>query len=189
MSQSHNAMVRICQLILLSLVVLMLQGCGTTHAIYSNKKGQNIMLLGYDPVAYHVDQTPDQPRAIRGSAKFQVTYEDRTYLFSSEANRLKFLYKPEQYEPAYGGFCANGAAYGMKWASNPTSFEVVNGRLYIFSGWGSHSSWVLDQASNIKAADALWQSEANQSGWRYQSIKRMISKVPHYRSNEELNAR
>jgi hypothetical protein len=60
---------------------------------------------------------------------------------------------PARFEPRYGGFCANGAAYGMKWASNPTSFEVVDGRLFIFSGASSRATWALDQRDNIAAAD------------------------------------
>jgi hypothetical protein len=161
----------------------LLSGCGTTHATYTNASGKDIMLLGFDPVTYFTAGEPT-----RGMHNIAATHEGRTYYFANDQNRQQFLTQPTRFEPQYGGFCANGAAYGMKWASNPTSFEIINDRLFIFSGWGSHASWTLDKKTNIQHADVLWQTEMQNTGWRWQSLKRMISRVEHFQSNDTLNA-
>jgi YHS domain-containing protein len=165
-------------------MVIVLTGCGTTHASYRNASQQEVMLLGFDPVSYFTHAKP-----LRGNHTMSAVHEGRTYYFADTANRARFVQSPASFEPQYGGFCANGAAYGMKWASNPTSFEIADGRLYIFSGWGSHASWILDKSANIQHADALWSAEAATAGWRWQSVKRMMFKVSHYQSNEALNMR
>jgi YHS domain-containing protein len=159
-----------------------LMGCSTTHATFKNQAGDNVMLLGYDPVAYFKEAKP-----IRGSAEQKYTLDNRTYWFASAENKMAFVSAPSRYEPQYGGFCANGAVYGMKWASNPTSFEVLDGKLYIFSGWGSHASWSLHKQENVVFSDNQWSTAANR-GWRMQSVLRMVWRVPHYRANDELNA-
>jgi YHS domain-containing protein len=165
------------------LISIALLGCSTTHATYKNSSGDEVMLLGFDPVAYFTEGVPTI-----GSRLTKAKHEGRTYHFVNAANREQFLANPARFEPQYGGFCANGAAYGMKWASNPTSFEIIDQRLFIFSGWGSHASWILDKTVNIKHADHLWQTEMRDAGWRWQSVKRMTFRVAHYQSNDALNA-
>jgi YHS domain-containing protein len=162
--------------------MVMSSGCASTHATYQNSSGDQVMLLGYDPVAYFRSGQP-----VKGRAELKHSVEGRTYWFADAANRTSFIAAPQNFEPQYGGFCANGAAYGMKWASNPTSFEVFNGKLYIFSGWGSHSSWLLHKPDNVVQADLLW-NESKDTGWRWQSLRRMVQRVAHYRSNDELQA-
>jgi YHS domain-containing protein len=171
--------------LLLLAVVLVATGCGTTHAVHVTPTGTPVMLLGHDPVSYFGSAAAPQ----RGSKDFQSRVGERVYYFASASNKQRFDADPARFEPRYGGFCANGAAYGMKWASNPTSFEVVDGRLFIFSGASSRAMWALDQRDNIAAADRLWADEMQDAGWRWQSIKRMVFKVPHYRSTEALRAR
>jgi YHS domain-containing protein len=186
MDPTHSSKTMKAQQLLVNLLLLisaLLSGCGTTHATYKSASGNDTMLLGFDPVAYFTLATPT-----RGDQKITATHEGRTYHFANAQNRQQFLSNPTRFEPQYGGFCANGAAYGMKWASNPTSFEIIDDRLFIFSGWGSHASWILDKKSNIQHADTLWQTEMRSAGWRWQSIKRMALRVEHYRSNDALNA-
>jgi YHS domain-containing protein len=177
-----DVMKRWMSFLLVVMVCLLGAGCASTHATYKNTTGDEVMLLGYDPVAYF-----KTGQATKGVAEQKFTFEGRTYWFSNAANRANFMAAPQSFEPQYAGFCANGAAYGMKWASNPTSFEVFDGKLYIFSGWGSHSSWVLHKEDNVTQANLLW-LESKDSGWRWQSLRRMVQRVAHYRSNDELQA-
>jgi YHS domain-containing protein len=178
----HLMMRRLALTLLVLVSAWVTSGCSTTHATYKNVSGDNVMLLGYDPVAYHKEGKP-----IRGTSAYKHAIEDRTYWFTSAESKASFVASPEKFEPQYGGFCANGAVYGMKWASNPTSFEILDGKLYIFSGWGSHASWTLHKRDNVAHADREWKDAAGQ-GWRMQSVLRMIWRVPHYRSNDVLNA-
>src|SRR5574341_314191 len=104
--------------------MLLLCGCGTIAATLTDPQGREVMLLGHDPVSYF---TAGRPR--RGDPGIAATHEGRTYYFASEAHRREFLAAPAKYEPQYGGFCANGMAYGVKMSTDPTAWTIVDGRL------------------------------------------------------------
>jgi hypothetical protein len=105
-----------------------------------------LALSGYDPVAYHKDA-----RAVKGSTQLTATYKGIIY-------RLK---NPARYEPAYGGWCAYAmGATGEKVEVDPETFEVRDGRLYLFY----HSlfnntlpKWQKDEPNLQRKADANWQ--------------------------------
>ena len=90
------------------LLCLAAGACGTTHATVDTSRGEHLMLLGYDPVGYFTDARP-----VRGRHTIPATYEGRTYYFASAENRAAFEGAPAKYEPLYGGFCSNGAPYGV----------------------------------------------------------------------------
>ena len=163
-------------------VVALLSACGTTHATIDTSRGEQLMLLGYDPVAYFAEKKP-----VRGKHTINATHEGRTYYFSSPANRDTFAAAPARYEPQYGGFCSNGAPYAVKLGSDPTEFEIRDGRLFVFGDIIGHEFWLLDERRNIERADLLWASIRDQ-GYRYQSIKAWIWKVPWYRTGPSLMA-
>ena len=99
-----------------------------------------------------------------------------------------FAATPAKHEPQYGGFCSNGAPYGVKMGSDPTQFAVVDGRLFIFGDVQGKEFWLLDRDDNIRHADELWPSITDQ-GWRGQSLHAWIFKVPWYRDGRGLMAR
>jgi YHS domain-containing protein len=115
-----------------------------------------LALSGYDPVAYHKDA-----RAVKGSTQLTATYKGIIYRFASAANRDLFLKNPARYEPAYGGWCAYAmGATGEKVEVDPETFEVRDGRLYLFY----HSlfnntlpKWQKDEPNLQRKADANWQ--------------------------------
>jgi YHS domain-containing protein len=49
-----------------------------------------------------------QKKAVKGSSRYQTTYQGAIYYFSSAANLAAFKKDPPKYVPQYGGFCANG---------------------------------------------------------------------------------
>jgi Uncharacterized conserved protein len=169
-------------LITLALAML-LGGCGTTHATIDTSRGEHLMLLGFDPVAYFTDGKP-----VRGTQTLPATYEGRTYYFASDAHRSTFASAPQNYEPQYGGFCSNGAPYAVKLGSDPTQFEIRDGRLFIFGDILGHELWRLDERENIQHADALWPGIRDE-GWRYASLKAWIFKVPWYQDGKTLMTR
>jgi YHS domain-containing protein len=160
--------------------LLLLQACGTTHATMRNKFGEDVMLLGHDPVAYFT-----LGQSVRGDPEIKTTLPGRTYYFVDQANKTRFLAQPEQYEPQYGGFCASGAAFALKLGSDPTEWQIVRGKLYIFGDILGHTAWNLDPEWNIEHGDEVW-PEASQSGWRWQSLKRYAKKVPWYKNQEDI---
>jgi len=86
----------------------------------------NVMLKGYDPVAYF-----KQGKAVRGKRSIWSTYNGVTYFFASKADKADFDRSPKKFEPQYGGFCANGMAKGEKTAGDPTVFHIHKGKLYL----------------------------------------------------------
>jgi hypothetical protein len=72
--------------------------------------------------------------------------------------------------------------------SDPTQFEVRDGRDFIFGDVQGREFWLLDEADNVRHADELWPSIADK-GWRAQSLKAWTFKVPWYRDGKGLMAR
>jgi YHS domain-containing protein len=168
---------------LLAVLACMLSGCGTTHATIHTSRGEDLMLLGYDPVGYFTDGKP-----VRGKHTIAATHEGRTYYFATTQHRDAFAAAPAKFETQYGGFCSNGAPYGVKMGSDPTQFEIRGARLFIFGDVQGHEMWLLDEADNIRHADQLWPSIEDKP-WRSQSLKAWLFKVPWYRDGPSLMAR
>ncbi|HPU53065.1 MAG TPA: YHS domain-containing (seleno)protein [Burkholderiaceae bacterium] len=168
--------------ILLLLAVATLQGCGTPWATVADGQGRPVMLLGHDPVSYFTRQQPE-----RGDPALRVDLPQRSYFFASEAHRALFIADPARYEPQYGGFCASGAAYAIKLGSDPTSWAVHEGRLFIFGDVLGRTAWMLDPAWNVRHADTLWPS-VRDTGWRAASLAAYTAKVAHYKTGAQVRA-
>lgn len=108
---------------------------------------------GYDLVSYHQDSGP-----VRGTGFQTSQHEGVTYLFASEANKATFEANPEQYLPAYNGYCAYGLALGKKFNSDPTVYEIIDGTLYLNLDGDIQKEWSKDIPGNLRKADANWKS-------------------------------
>ncbi len=92
-----------------------------------NLDKNNLAVSGYDLVAYF------DTKAIKGSSKFELTYDGGIYRFHNQKNKLLFEENPVKYLPQYGGWCAYAMGYnGEKVSINPESFSIENGKLYLF---------------------------------------------------------
>ena len=158
-------------------------GCGTLMNVSTDGADSNLMLKGYDPVAYQT-----QGRALPGDPAIRAEHGGVTYRFANAEDRALFVANPVRYVPAYGGFCTNGAPYAIKAGGNPLNWKVVDQRLYIFGDGKAKDYWELDQARNIQLGDRYWETEMKDSPWRWQSYKRWVFKVAHYRTGAELEA-
>ncbi len=168
--------------ILISLTLALLAGCGTPYATVPNSQGQPVMLLGFDPVAYFTRGAPT-----RGLPEHRVSLPERSYYFASAEHRRLFEADPQRYEPQYGGFCASGAAFAVKLGSDPTAWQIYQGRLFIFGDVLGQTAWQVDPAWNVAHADALWPAMRD-TGWRGQSLSRYLNKVPHYLTGAQIKA-
>lgn len=160
----------------------LLSACGTPYATVANRAGEPVMLLGYDPVAYFTVGTPT-----RGQTQFKTNLPNRTYYFANAENQALFVANPSRYEPQYAGFCSSGAAYAIKLGSDPSAWQIYNGRLYIFGDVLGQTAWQLDPAWNVNHADELWLGIADK-GWRAASLSAYASKVPHYKTGAVIRA-
>jgi YHS domain-containing protein len=119
------------------------------HKLNLDSKG--VILKGYDPVAYFT-----QKKAVKGSPKYQTTYQGATYYFSSASDLATFKKSPAKYVPQYGGFCARGMANRKANDSDPTVFFVLNGKLYVCASSEEGKGFQSNAAANIKKADDNW---------------------------------
>ena len=111
----------------------------------------NVMLKGYDPVAYF-----KQGKAVPGKRSISSTYNGVTYFFASEADKADFDRNPKKFEPQYGGFCANGMAHGRKADSDPNVFFVYKGKLYVCSTLAAKAEFTSNPDANVSRADNNW---------------------------------
>ena len=143
---------------------------------------ERLMLKGHDVVAYFT-----QGRHAPGSTQFKSVHEGVTFRFASAEHKALFDASPARYLPQYGGFCANGIVYGIPWGGDADTWLMIDGKLYIFGGAGSKAAFELDVPGNLKLAQQYWDAEVKGSNSFVQRSWRLVFRVPHYKSGEELD--
>ena len=141
----------------------------------------SVMLKGHDVVSYFT-----QGKHAMGSAQFVSVYEGVTFRFASAEHKALFDKEPAKYLPQYGGYCANGIAYGIPWGGDADTWLIQGGKLYIFGGQGSKDGFEVDRPGNMALAEKYWKDEVNGSNSFIQRTKRLMFKVPHYKSGEQI---
>ena len=177
---------------LVAVAVLALSGCGAMTA--QNPSGKytpvnavadgddtRVILKGADVVAYFVDG-----KYQAGSPQFTSKYEGVTFRFASAEHKALFDKEPGKYLPQFGGYCANGIAYAIPWGGDADTWKIIDGKLYIFGGQASKDAFELDEKKNLALADSYWKDEVAGNNSFIQRSKRLVFRVPHYRSGEEL---
>ena len=140
-----------------------------------------LLLKGADVVAYFTDHKYEQ-----GSPAIKSVYKEVTLRFATAEHKQMFDAAPEKYLPQFGGYCTNGIVYGIPWGGDADTFEMIDGKLYIFGGKGSHDAFMLDVPRNMALANKYWNEEVNGSNAFFQRAKRLTFRVPHYKSGKEL---
>lgn len=166
--------------ILALLALVILAGCAT-HNTVKDSADSALMLKGNDPVSYFT-----QPRPLKGDPAIKTEHEGMTYRFASEANKAEFLLDPKHYAPQYAGFCSNGAAYAILLGGDADVYKIVDDRLFVFGEGRSRTYWEMDERKNIELGDKYWENEMKGTPWRYQTVKRLLFPVPHYKTGKEL---
>jgi YHS domain-containing protein len=115
---------------------------------------KSVAIEGYDPVSYF-DGNP-----VEGKPEIKTTHKGVVYQFATQANLKKFKTTPEQYEPAYGGWCAFAMGEsGEKVKVDPETFKILNGKLYLFYNfWGNNtlSDWNKEESKLKESGDRNW---------------------------------
>jgi YHS domain-containing protein len=114
-----------------------------------NKDG--IAILGYDPVSYFTEK-----KAKLGDKKFKFLWKGSTWLFSSQEHLELFKKTPEIYAPKYGGYCAYGLSKGQFAKVDPTSWKVIDHKLYLNYNHKINQRWANQLSKNIKKGDQHW---------------------------------
>ena len=140
-----------------------------------------VMLKGADVVNYFKNGSYQQ-----GLPEFSENLDGVAFYFVSAENKAAFQQSPSRYLPQYGGYCANGIVYGIPWGGDADTFKIVNGKLYIFGGAFSKEAFELNEAKNIELANLYWEQEIKGRNSFIQRTKRLIFRVPHYQTGEDL---
>ena len=140
-----------------------------------------LMLRGADVTAYFT-----QGRYVQGDTQFRSTYEGVDFRFASAQSKDLFDKQPTKYLPEFGGYCADGLVYAIPWGGDADTWKLIDGKLYIFGGQSSKDAFELDEKKNVELAQQYWKAEAQGTNSFYQRAKRLVFKVPHYKSGEEL---
>lgn len=87
----------------------------------------DIAIKGYDPVAYFTLSRPQ-----KGKEDYATDWLGATWHFSSDEHRQLFTENPVKYAPQYGGYCADGIAYGDTTTNiDPSAWRIIDGKLYL----------------------------------------------------------
>jgi len=150
----------------------------------SDGADSELMLLGHDAVAYFT-----QGEAVKGDPAIKAEHRGVTYRFASEANKAQFLASPEKYMPQFGGFCANGINYAVPWGAGggPNTWRIYRGKLYVFGGQSSRDQFEMDTELNLQRAHRYWNEEVAGSNALWTRVKRLVFRVPHYKSDRALH--
>ena len=88
---------------------------------------KGIAIRGYDPVAFF-----KLSEAKLGSPAFSTRWQSADWHFLSAEHQSLFEENPEKYAPQFGGYCATAISIGMTADSDPESWYIENGKLYLF---------------------------------------------------------
>jgi YHS domain-containing protein len=132
-----------------------LAACASSSLVFQK---DGLALRGYNPVAYF---TQGQP--VKGLPQFQAQHQGAVFHFASAAHRDSFVAAPEQYAPQYGGCCAFGMSNGYKAATDPASFTLRQGKLYLNYNSEVQKMWTANMPALISKADQLWPAASTQT--------------------------
>ena len=120
-------------------------------ALAEDIQHSTVAVQGYDVVGYFSDNKP-----VKGNGNHVAGYEGVNYLFASDEHKKTFEANPGKYLPAYGGWCAQGVALNRKIISDPESWKIVDGVLYLNLNNATQQVWLEDVPGHIKQANTNW---------------------------------
>jgi|SRR5580692_1274247 YHS domain-containing protein len=115
-----------------------------------------LALKGYDPVAYF---TAGRPTA--GKPEYEAVYDGARYHFASARSLELFKADPDRYAPQYAGACTAGIAMGVKVESDPEQWQIVDGKLFVFSSAATADAMRRDPEGMIVNAREHWKTLAS----------------------------
>lgn len=137
--------------------LVLAQESTSTRQKHFNTYKNHLAIQGYDPVAYF-----EKGKAVKGTGTYRFEYKGIIYHFSSEEHKSLFEKNPSKYEPQYGGWCAYAMGDdGDKVEINPSTFKIVDGKLYLFynkSGENTKVYWNEDEDELMKEGNKNWKS-------------------------------
>ena len=116
-----------------------------------NADENNVALQGHDPVAFFT-----LGQATTGLPSLSAEHHGATYHFASAANQRAFIASPSLYVPAYGGYCAFGAAKGKLFPVEIDTWQIVDGQLLLNYNQEIKAQFDVNISEFIATADKNW---------------------------------
>ena len=138
-----------------NLITILFISISTTFISQNYNTKKDFVANGYDVVSYFNN------KAEKGDEKFSTTFDTVKFKFSTKENLDLFKENPKKYVPQYGGYCAYAIGKtGKKVKIDPETFEIRDGKLYLFyNSWGTNTLelWQEEGAEKLqKQADKNW---------------------------------
>ena len=138
-----------------ALLILICSACTTLKTpTFADDEGA---IRGYDPVAYHLLQTPT-----KGESRFSSEYNGATWHFANSANQSLFEKDPQRYAPQYGGYCSYAMSKGFVVSIDPDAWTIVDDKLYLNYSLGVRKTWLKDIPGYVDKADTNWREKVAQ---------------------------
>src|ERR1700731_4144503 len=128
----------------------------------ARREKPNLLISGYDPVAYFTDGKP-----VQGKAEFEYLWHKLRWHFVNGEHRDLFVKEPSRYAPQYDGYCAMGVTNGdaaHKDTVDPEAWAIVDGKLYFTHNQYWLEVWRGNSHENIKRADGDLQNRSTPGG-------------------------
>ncbi len=117
-----------------------------------NRAGASrVALGGYDAVAFFTDNQP-----VHGQPSITSEYQGATYFFATAEHKSAFAAAPEKYAPQFGGFCAFGVSVGALFPIDVSTYQVLDGKLYVVLNPDIRKAFDADRAGVLARAEANW---------------------------------
>jgi YHS domain-containing protein len=149
MEETHMINLR-CIAVLFAVLVATTFASATEKTLV-NGDANGVVLHGYDPVAYFTDKV-----AMKGDAKYKVTYNGGTFYFASDANKTLFEKEPAKYAPQYGGYCAVAVSQGKLEDADPKMFAVYKDQLFVQRNAKARQMFLANPDGVHQKADQQW---------------------------------
>jgi hypothetical protein len=92
-------------------------------------------------------------KAVEGIDAYSLNWGGSKCKFISQANLDSLKYASQ-----YGGYCAYGTSENDKSPTDPDTFTIINGKLYLNYSNKVKEYWLKDTMGRIKTANGYWPS-------------------------------
>jgi YHS domain-containing protein len=113
---------------------------------------EKVALNGYDAVAYF-----NSAKAVKADGRYSFEYEGVNWYFETAENFEAFKTEPQDYIPAFGGFCAYALSEGSLRNSDGKYWQIHNDTLYLFEDKEAKEEWFTEIEKMIPAAQKEWE--------------------------------
>jgi YHS domain-containing protein len=112
-----------------------------------------LALAGLDATTYH-----DAGGPVAGDSTIVTTYRGRTWRFTSDARRARFLARPDRFAPQFDGLSPLILAHGDQVPGDPAKFTIVNDKVYLDVADGPQTTFRRNARKLIARADSIWRT-------------------------------